>query len=113
MNVFRKQVEVKEGASPSGGTSTDGTGIIDRANEITRRLGEMQIHPGENDSQDPNGQIQEPVQSDNVPAPGEIDDDDIYGDEAPIERLDDSDPVCYSIIMHWDSTNLSNHNRRP
>ena len=115
LNVFRKQVEVKEGASPSGGTSTEGTGIIDRANEITQRLGEMQIHPGENDSQDPNGQIQEPVQSDNMPAPGEIDDDDIYGDEAPIEseRLPDSDPVCYLLIMHRDSTHISNHNRRP
>ena len=113
LNVFRKKVEVKEGASPSGSTSTEGTGIIDRANEIMRRLGEMQIHLGENDSQDPNGQIQEPVQSDNMPAPGKIDNDDIYGDEAPIECLADSDPVCYLLIMHWDSTHISNHNRRP
>ena len=78
-----------------------------------RRLGEMQIHLGKNDSQDPNGQIQEPVQSDNMPAPGKIDNDDIYGDEAPIECLADSDPMCYLLIMHRDSTHISNHNRRP
>ena len=95
LNIFRKQVEIKEGASPSSGTSTEGTGIIDRVNEIMWCLGKMQIHPSENDSQDPNGQIQEPVQSDNMPAPGEIDNNNIYGDEVPIKRLADSDPMCY------------------
>ena len=60
-----------------------------------RRLGEMQIHPSKNERQDPNGQIQEPVQSDNMLAPGEIDDNDIYGDEVPIKHLADSDPMCY------------------
>ena len=111
LNIFRKQVEVKEGASLSSSTSTEGTGIIDRANEITQHLGEMQIHPGKNDSQDPNGHIQEPVQTDNMLSLGEINDNDIYGDEVLIQCLAGSDPMCY--FMHQDSTHISNHNRRP
>ena len=87
MNVFRKQVEVKEGASPSSGISTEGTGINDRANEIAQRLEAMQSHSGSNGNQDPNGQM-EPAKSDSMPAPGALDNDDIYGDEAPIEHLD-------------------------
>ena len=86
LNVFRKQVEVKEGASPSSSISTEGTGITDRANEIARRVEAMQFHSGNNGNQDPNGQM-EPAKSDSMPAPGAIDDD-MYGDEAPIERLD-------------------------
>ena len=91
----------------------EGTGIIDRANKITQHLGEMQIYPGKNDSQDPNGQIQEPVQSDNMLSLGKIDNNDIYGDEVLIKCLAGSDPVCYLIIMHQDSTHISNYNRRP
>ena len=91
----------------------EGTGIIDRVNKIMWHLGEMQIHPSKNERQDPNGQIQEPVQSDNMPAPGKIDNNVIYGDEALIKHLADSDPVCYLIIMHQYSTHILNHNRRP
>jgi len=98
-NVFSKQIEIKEGASPSGSTSTDGpgTGTIDRAEEIARHLGAMQFHSGTNDSQDPNGQM-EPAKSDHMPVSGEVDDDDIYGDEAPIKHLDDN-PVSSSICV--------------
>jgi len=96
-NVFSKQIEIKEGASPNGGTSTEGTGTIDRADEIARRLGAMQFDSVTNDSQDPSGQM-EPAKSDHMPASGEIDDDDIYGDEAPIERLD-NDSVSSSICV--------------
>ncbi|KDR67395.1 hypothetical protein GALMADRAFT_216478 [Galerina marginata CBS 339.88] len=95
-NVFSKQVETKEAAvSANGGTSSGGTEIIDRTNEIAQRLEEMRLRSVGDGDQEPDTQMQ-PGQfddSDNIPSPdpGE-DDSDMYAEETPVsnfERLDD------------------------
>ncbi|KDR65882.1 hypothetical protein GALMADRAFT_148365 [Galerina marginata CBS 339.88] len=98
-NVFGKQLQSKEGLSLSGDiatTSASGAGIIDRAAEITQHLQGMRIRSDD----DPNQRLVDaqsqsiPPPSKNVPAPDDIDYNDIYGDEpeAPVWRLMDNAP---------------------
>jgi hypothetical protein len=91
LNVFSKQVEVKEGTSPSGGVDTEVTGSINRAAEIAQRLEAMQINSSDDEDQESEHDVQTqslPADQESMQAPEETDYDDIYGDEVLPGQLD-------------------------